>query len=184
MTTEFSQRLENLLETISWTKAELADKCGLARRTVKRWKTPGSSPSSKSLDKIIQVTGVSKEWLVSGVGPMFAGCADDKDQVFVKLGEVWNDLSERQKQKIMIIAEILPPNIEAGRPPLPYRKNLCDWIILGAAQYAGLDTIDGTSLPPVLSDYIKSGICDARCFWKCVAFYSDTLQQEIDLLLE
>lgn len=184
MTTDFLQRLDNLLETISWTKAELADKCGIARRTIQRWKTPGRSPSARSIERIIQVTGVSKDWLATGTGPMFSGCVDDEDPVFVKLAEAWNGLSEKQKQKIMIVAELLPPDIEASRPSPPYRKNLCDWIILSAAKYSGLDTINGTSLPPVLSDYINARICDAKCFWKCVAYYSDSLEKEIELLLE
>lgn len=184
MTTEFSQRLDNLLETISWTEAELANKCGISHQTIHRWKTQGRRPSSRSIDKIVQVTGASKDWLVSGTDRMFSGCADDKDQVFVKLAETWNDLSEKQKQKIMIIADLLPPEIEATRPSPPYRKNLCDWILLSAAKYAGLDEFDGSSLPPVLRDYVMSGICDARCFWKCVAFYSDSAKTEIGSLLE
>ncbi len=76
----------------------------------------------------------------------------------------------------------LPPEIEASRPSPPYRKNLCDWIILSAAKFAGLDDIDSTSLPPVLKDYIKSEICDAACFWNCVAYYSDLPEKEVDLL--
>ena len=115
---------------------------------------------------------------------MFSGCADDKDQIFFRLGEIWNGLSEKQKQKIMVIAQLLPPEIEASRPLPPYRKNLCDWIITSAAKYAGLEHFDITSLPPVLRDYIKSGICDAKCFWKCVSYYSDSSKQEIDSLLE
>ncbi len=184
MAKEFSQRLDNLLETISWTKSELANKCGITSQTIYRWKTQDRRPNSRSIDKIVKVTGVSKDWLVSGIGQMFSGCAEDKDQIFVKLSEIWNDLSEKQKKKIMIIAELLPPEIEASRPSPPYRKNLCDWILLSAAKYAGLDKLDVTSLPPVLRDYIKSEICDARCFWKCVAFYSDASKKEIELLLE
>jgi transcriptional regulator with XRE-family HTH domain len=183
MTTDFSQRLDNLLETISWSEDELADKCGIARRTIRRWKTQKSSPNARSIDKITQATGVSKDWLVSDTGRMFSGCIDDQDLVFVKLTETWNNLSEKQKQKIMIIAEIIPPEIEAIRPSPPYRKDLCDWILLNAAKYAGRDTIDATSLPPALSEYINAGICDARCFWKCVAFYSDALRKEIESLL-
>lgn len=184
MTTEFSQRLDNLLETLSWTTTELANKCEIAPQTIRRWNTHKSRPHSRSIDKIVQVTGVSKNWLVSGTGQMFSGCADDKDQVFKKLGEIWNELSEKQKQKIMVIAELLPPEIEASRPSPPYRKNLCDWIIVSAAQYVGLENFDITTLPPVLRDYVKSGICDARCFWKCVSYYSDSAKKEIDALLE
>lgn len=184
MTSEFLERLDNLLETLSWTTSELADKCGLTHQTIHRWRSQRSSPASKSIDKIVQVTGVSRDWLVSGSGQMFSGCADDKDQTFFRLGEVWNGLSEKQKQKIMVIAELLPPEIEANRPLPPYRKNLCDWIITSAAKYVGLEHFDITSLPPVLRDYVKSGICDARCFWKCVSYYSDSAKQEIDSLLE
>ncbi len=121
---------------------------------------------------------------MSGSGPMFSGCADDKDRVFMRLAEIWHDLSEEQKEKIMVAAEILPPEIEAKRPSPPYRKNLCDWIITSAARYVGLNNFDITSLPPVLRDYIKSGICDARCFWTCVAYYSDLSKNDIDPLLE
>lgn len=184
MTITFSQRLDDLLETISWTKAELANKCGLNPTTISRWKTQERRPSSRSIDKLVLVTGVSRDWLTTGTGQMFSGCADDKDQVFIRLSEVWNDLSESQKQKIMIIAELLPPEIEAVRPSPPYRKNLCDWLLVSAAKYAGLDNFKITSLPPVLRDYIKSGICDARCFWQCVSFYSDSARKEIDSLLE
>lgn len=184
MTTEFSQRLDDLLETLSWTRAELAHKCGITHQTVYRWKSQNRNPAPRSIDKIILVTGVSKDWLTSGQGRMFSGCADDKDQVFLKLGEIWNDLNDKQKQKIMVIAELLPPEIEANRPSPPYRKNLCDWIITSAAKYAGLDNLDITSLPPVLREYIKSGICDARCFWKCVSYYSDTHKKEIEPILE
>lgn len=184
MTTDFSQRLDNLLETISWTKSELADKCDLTQQTIRRWSSQKTRPNPKSIDKVVGLTGVSKDWLVAGTGEMFSGCADDKDQIFMKLGEIWNDLSKNQKQKIMVIAELLPPEVEASRPSPPYRKNLCDWIILSAAKYAGLDNFDITSLPPVLRDYIKSGICDSKCFWTCVAYYSDSAKKEIDSLLE
>ena len=94
MTTEFLERLDNLLETLSWTTSELADKCGFTRQTIYRWRSRRSSPAAKSIDKIVQVTGVSKDWLVSGTGQMFSGCADDKDQIFFRLGEIWNGLSE------------------------------------------------------------------------------------------
>ena len=105
---------------------------------------------------------------------------DDEDHVFDSLSNVWNDLSKEQKQKIMIIADLLPPEIEACRPSPPYRKNLCDWIILSSANYAGLGAINVTSLPPVMRDYIKHGICDARCFWECVSFYSNSSNKEVE----
>ena len=105
---------------------------------------------------------------------------DDEDHVFASLSNVWNDLSKEQKQKIMIIADLLPPEIEACRPSPPYRKNLCDWILLSSAHYAGLGAINVTTLPPVMRDYIKHGICDARCFWECVSFYSDSSNKEIE----
>ena len=82
MTTEFAERLDNLLGTLSWTRSELAEKCGITKPTVYRWKSHNGKPSSRSIDKIVLATGVSKDWLVSGTGPMFSGCADDKDQVF------------------------------------------------------------------------------------------------------
>lgn len=109
---------------------------------------------------------------------------DDKDQVFARLSNVWDDLSEKQKQKIMMIADLLPPEIEACRPSPPYRKNLCDWILLSSANYAGLGDINITSLPPVIRDYVKHGICDARCFWECVSFYSGSSNKKIETLLE
>ena len=184
MTTEFSQRLDDLLKTLSWTHAELANKCGISRSTVRRWQTQGRIPNSRSLDRIILATGVSRNWLASGAGRMFSGCAADKDQVFLRLSDTWNDLSDMQKQKIMVIADLLPPEIEAKRPSPPYRKNLCDWLLLSAARYVGLENFDITSLPPAIRDYIKSGICDARCFWMCVSYYSDSSAKEIEALLE
>ena len=184
MNSEFSHRLDDLLKTLSWTKAELANKCGISRNTVRRWKSQGRIPNSRSLDRIVQATGASREWLASGNGRMFSGCAADKDQVFLRLSDIWNDLSDQQKQKIMIIADLLPPEIEAKRPSPPYRKNLCDWILLSAANYVGLEKCDITSLPPAIREYVKMGICDARCFWKCVSHYSISSAKEIDALLE
>ena len=106
---------------------------------------------------------------------------DDEDhRVFASLSNVWNDLSKEQKQKIMITADLLPPEIEACRPSPPYRKNLCDWILISSANYAGLGEINVTTLPPVMRDYIKHGICDARCFWECVSFYSDSSNKCIE----
>jgi hypothetical protein len=85
----------------------------------------------------------------------------------------------------MVIANLLPPEIEATRPSPPYRKNLCDWILLSAASYVGLENFDIISLPPAIREYVKSGICDARCFWKCVSYYSDSsTTKDIDSLLE
>ena len=184
MTTEFSQRLDDLLKTLSWTKAELANKCGISRNTVRRWKSQGRIPNSRSLDRIVLATGVSRNWLASGAGRMFSGCAADKDQVFLKLSDSWNELDDKQKQKIMVIANLLPPEIEAIRPSPPYRKNLCDWILLSAAKYVGLENFDITALPPAIKDYIKSGICDARCFWMCVSYYSDSSEEEMEALLK
>ena len=83
---------------------------------------------------------------------MFSGCAADKDQVFLRLSDTWNDLSDTQKQKIMVVADILPPEIEAQRPSPPYRKNLCDWLLLSAARYVGLENFDITSLPPAIKE--------------------------------
>ena len=184
MTTEFSQRLDALLKTLSWTKAELANECGISRSTVRRWLSQGRIPNSRSLDRIVLATGVSKDWLASGSGRMFSGCAADKDQVFLKLSDIWNDLDDTQKQMIMVIANLLPPDIEANRPSPPYRKNLCDWLLLSAARYVGLEDFDITSLPPAIREYINSGICDARCFWMCVSYYSDPSAKEIEALLE
>ena len=105
---------------------------------------------------------------------------DDEDHVLASLSNVWSALSKEQKQNIMITADLLPPEIEACRPSPPYRKNLCDWIILSSANYAGLGAINVTSLPPVMRDYIKHGICDARCFWECVSFYSNSSNKEVE----
>lgn len=184
MNTEFSRRLDILLEKKLWTKSELAERSGISHQTISKWKTLDRQPNSRSLDKIVQATGVSRDWLISGTDQMLSGCADDKDQVLRKLGEVWEALSEKQKEKIMIIADLLPPEIEASRPSPPYRKNLCDWIITSAAKYAGLNDYNIASIPPAMRDYIKSGICDARCFWKCVYYYSGLSKNEIDALLE
>jgi len=184
MTTEFSQRLDDLLKTLSWTHAELATKCGISRSTVLRWQSQGRIPNSRSLDRIVLATGVSRDWLASGAGRMFSGCAADKDQVFLKLSDIWNELDETQKMKIMVIANLLPPEIEAIRPSPPYRKNLCDWLLLSAARYVGLETFDITSLPPAIREYVRSGICDARCFWKCVSYYSESSAEDIDSLLK
>lgn len=109
---------------------------------------------------------------------------DEKDHVLANLINVWDDLSKKQKQKIMIIADLLPPEIEACRPSPPYRKNLCDWILISSANYAGIGRINITSLPPVMRDYFNHGICDARCFWECVSFYSNTSNKEIETLLD
>jgi transcriptional regulator with XRE-family HTH domain len=182
MHTQFSRRLDILLETKLWTQSELVKKTGISHQTISKWKTQDRQPNSRSLDKIVQATGVSRDWLISGTDQMLSRSADDKDQVFMKLGEVWKDLSEKQKEKIMIIADLLPPEIEAIRPSPPYRKNLCDWIITSAAKYAGLSNYNIASLPPAMRDYIRCGLCDARCFWNCVYYYSGRAQNELDAL--
>lgn len=63
-----------------WSQAALANQLGVHASAVGHWERgAGNAPSAARLFALAQLTGINAQWLVIGVGPMFADAASDPD---------------------------------------------------------------------------------------------------------
>lgn len=73
---QFNARLEELLRELGWDKSTLAQRANLANATISRWASFQRPPTSKTLQKIADVTGCRVAWLVTGKGSMWPEYVD------------------------------------------------------------------------------------------------------------
>lgn len=68
------KRVQLAIEQSGKTQAQIADDVGVTQQTVQQWlaefEDKGTLPRHGRLDKFCTSTGVSKTWLISGIGEM------------------------------------------------------------------------------------------------------------------
>jgi transcriptional regulator with XRE-family HTH domain len=65
---EFSKRLRDTREKRGLSATDLARLTGVTPAAVSNWENKGTEPQSKALNAIAATLGVTKEWLMTGVG--------------------------------------------------------------------------------------------------------------------
>jgi|GEM_PF-6918161 len=92
----FSLRMEKARENIGVSSKDYAEKLGINYRTYMNYKG-GSSPSAQILHNLVEVYGISPEWLLCGRGQMFnadisasstSGLKVDKDELVPVLSKI------------------------------------------------------------------------------------------------
>lgn len=72
MKTTIGDRLREARETKEMDQSTLADKAGIATRTLQRWEKGEQVPDGVAITKIAKATNVQPSWLLTGEGEMYA----------------------------------------------------------------------------------------------------------------
>lgn len=72
MKTTIGDRLREARETKEMDQSTLADKAGIATRTLQRWEKGEQVPDGVAITKIAKATNVQPNWLLTGEGEMYA----------------------------------------------------------------------------------------------------------------
>lgn len=77
-------RIKELRRALDLTQEEFARRIGVKRNTVGQYEIGRNAPTNTVISLICQEYGVNREWLVSGVGEMFAPDAGDELEALAK----------------------------------------------------------------------------------------------------
>jgi transcriptional regulator with XRE-family HTH domain len=67
----FSRNLKTVREMLGQTQGEFAAKISMTSAAVSAWETGSSFPSEKTLNKIVEIHRIAKEFLLYGEGNIF-----------------------------------------------------------------------------------------------------------------
>lgn len=67
----FSRNLKTVREILGQSQSEFAAKIDMTPAAVSAWETGSSFPSEKTLNKIIEIHRIGREFLLNGEGNMF-----------------------------------------------------------------------------------------------------------------
>lgn len=102
-----SDRVFKLMNELGMTQKVFSEMTGIPQSTVSDWKKKRTNPASDKIMVICKTLGVSPEWLLSGVkgegdrANSLDWYAIDKDSEVGKLIEIYNEMSNSQRDRLM-----------------------------------------------------------------------------------
>lgn len=113
-----NERIDNLLNKLDISKAELSRQTNIPVSTIKSWILVGAKPSAEAAYKVAKYLGVSVEWLVNG-DPL---PVEEKTKEY----EIYNDmereliaifrhLDERDKNAVLTLASSLESQYSSSK---------------------------------------------------------------------
>jgi transcriptional regulator with XRE-family HTH domain len=127
----FAERLKQLRKHLGLTQSQLADLLGVRQNTISRLESSQRRASSLLLTALERATNVSKQWLLTGEGPMFRSVAkvDLQDSLPIKdEGLELTITNVTTGETKTIIHQEIPPRLDISDPALlELMEKLKDW---------------------------------------------------------